>query len=52
MDQPEGYGAYYDLRSDPWQVNNTARLLTEETRRVLRARLQKLRACKGQAGCA
>ena len=52
VDEPEGYGEYYDLTTDPWQMNNTARALSPAKRRRLRARLDELRACAGQVGCA
>ena len=51
-DEPEGYGAYYDLKADPWQVHNRARVLPHGERDALRKRLHELRACQGQAGCA
>ena len=51
-DEPEGYGAYYDLSTDPWQMKNLARSLAPAKAQMLRARLERLRSCRGQEGCA
>mmetsp|Transcript_34709 Transcript_34709/g.79169 ORF Transcript_34709/g.79169 Transcript_34709/m.79169 type:complete len:521 (-) Transcript_34709:40-1602(-) len=50
-DQAEGYGEYYDMTKDPWQVRNIARELPEEKTKLLKQRLAQLQWCEGQAGC-
>jgi arylsulfatase A-like enzyme len=42
----------YDLVQDPWQMHNQAPTMLPARARDLRARLARLRACKGRADCA
>ena len=42
---------YYELQSDPLQMNNTAALLPPARRAALRKRLDELRGCSGRASC-
>jgi len=46
-----GEEEFFDLVQDPWQLQNSASGLLPDQSRSLRARLQRLRACKGRAEC-
>ena len=48
---PEATGEYYNLQTDPWQLNNTVSSLSESQLSALKARAQAMRACKGQKQC-
>lgn len=42
---------FYDLATDPYQMNNTIGTLSTEKVAALGARLAALRNCKGQPSC-
>jgi N-acetylglucosamine-6-sulfatase len=42
-----GYTEYYDLKKDPWQLNNTVHQLSYDHLERLKNRLNQLRQCKG-----
>lgn len=43
------FAEYFDMTTDPWEMNNTAALLPPATRAALSQRLQALITCKGAA---
>ena len=47
-DQPEGFGEYYDMVKDPWQMHNTAPSLTAAEKTELNAHVESMRHCAGQ----
>ena len=49
MDEPEGYGEYYNLVWDPYQMTNTMLELGNQT--WYTTRLATLSSCSGQASC-
>ena len=42
---------YYDIKSDPWQMKNTAKELPSAKLSMLKHQLNQMRACQGQNGC-
>ena len=42
---------YYDLKTDPWQLENKASSLAPSVLKQLKADLDAMRACKGQSQC-
>ena len=46
-----GFNEYYDLHSDPFQMNNSWSDMSEDVKLVFRSRLDKLRECKGSKEC-
>jgi N-acetylglucosamine-6-sulfatase len=51
FDDALGFEEHYDLRSDPWQMKNTAADLPAGQAAELRAQLARLKSCKGSAAC-
>lgn len=47
FEDDESFVEYYDLENDPWQLNNTAKYLTDEQIVYFESRLEHLRSCKG-----
>ena len=45
----ESFVEFYDLSSDPWQLNNRANELTTEERLALTTRMDALKACSGKS---
>jgi hypothetical protein len=46
--RPEGYGEYYDMATDPWQMHNAAPGLNPRSKAELAAVINSLRHCAGQ----
>lgn len=49
FDDAENFVEYYDMLSDPWQLQNKAKTMAPALKAQLRARLEALRECKGKA---